>query len=773
MTKSELFLNLSDLLDIKHLQEFQDAFASSMKMASITVDNKGPITRPSNFTSFCTKCTRGTELGRKRCVECDIQWGKIAAERGEPVIYTCHSGLTDFAVPIIVGGKHIASILGGQVLTEKPNEEHFRNIAREIGANEDEYIEAVKKIEIVPLEKIEKAAQLLFIAANSISDVGHKSLKLYKKNRDEELYKIIMKTIRSTLDIKETKTRIVNIIGQTLNADRCFIMEYDKHNDAFLDIENEYLSSKDILPYQGKDLNTATPNFSKMVKSGKPIIVDDKKIISAHNHCDFEPELAAIQKYDVKAAFVFPLNYSNELIGALIIHYVNKNHNINNEEISLFNMIGDQIAIALHQAKLYEKTQIQAQREKVLREVTTAISSTLDINKIKKILVEKLGEILGSDLNILFVQDPITKKFMPVDEHSFHISSPEIQSPLGRNLIEEYNLSNIVFKNKSENIAYDRAETLIEKHYGTDSRLEEAINRINIKSLIAIPIIYADTYLGFLSLNFINKHKNFTEDDINLVKTIADQSSIALYHAGLYTKAKEAARTKGDFIANMSHELKTPLNIIIGFSDVLTGAKVSPNKQMEYLKNINKSGKHLLGLTNDIINISKIESGNFNLEFETINSKQVILDVVNSIKLIAEDKNININVNLIDANINADKKMFSQILYNLTTNAIKFTPANGKITIESILENEKLIVSVVDTGIGIETKNQELIFEKFKQVDSSYSKTQQGAGLGLSIAKRLIELHNGSIHVESDENKGSRFWFCLPSAESFGTQVAR
>ena len=138
-------LNLSDLIDIKLLQEFQDIFAKTMNVASVIIDDKGSITKPSNFTDFCTKYTRNCELGLKGCIDCDIKWGKIAAEKGAPVIYTCHTGLTDFAVPIIVGEEHIASIFGGQVLTEPPNEKHFREIARQLNLNEDEYIAAVKK----------------------------------------------------------------------------------------------------------------------------------------------------------------------------------------------------------------------------------------------------------------------------------------------------------------------------------------------------------------------------------------------------------------------------------------------------------------------------------------------------------------------------------------------------------------------------------------------------------------------------------------------------
>ena len=181
-------LKLSELIDIKFLQEFQDVFAKTTDVASIIVDDVGPVTEPSNFTDFCIKHTRGSSLGFKRCNECDISCGKTAAQTHKPVIYTCHTGLTDFAVPIIVNGEHIGSILGGQVLTEQPDEEHYRAIARDLVIDEDEYIVALRKIKVVPLERVEAAANLLYFVANTISDISLKNLELNRKNKKFSRY---------------------------------------------------------------------------------------------------------------------------------------------------------------------------------------------------------------------------------------------------------------------------------------------------------------------------------------------------------------------------------------------------------------------------------------------------------------------------------------------------------------------------------------------------------------------------------------------------------
>jgi ligand-binding sensor protein len=170
-------LKLTDLIDVKVLQEMQDKFAKVTGMACITVDDKESVTRPSNFTSFCMDFTRQSKEGAKRCLECDLRGGRQAARTGRPAIVPCHAGLTDFAAPIVVNGKQYGSVLGGQVLTEPPDEAVFRGVARDIGVNEDDYVDAVRKINIVRPEQVEAAAELLFFMTGMLSKNGYQRLK--------------------------------------------------------------------------------------------------------------------------------------------------------------------------------------------------------------------------------------------------------------------------------------------------------------------------------------------------------------------------------------------------------------------------------------------------------------------------------------------------------------------------------------------------------------------------------------------------------------------
>lgn len=183
MGKSEI--ELKDVLDIDLLQKFQDNFAESMNIASVTVDMDGtPITKPSSYTSFCIDYTHSTKVGDDRCAASHKKGGEEAAKTGRPYIYTCHAGLIDFAAPIMVDGIQIATILGGQILTSKPEEEKFKRTAREIGVNEEGYFEAANKVTILEEKKVEAAAEVLFIIANALSQIGYQKHKIKAMSGD-------------------------------------------------------------------------------------------------------------------------------------------------------------------------------------------------------------------------------------------------------------------------------------------------------------------------------------------------------------------------------------------------------------------------------------------------------------------------------------------------------------------------------------------------------------------------------------------------------------
>jgi signal transduction histidine kinase len=235
----------------------------------------------------------------------------------------------------------------------------------------------------------------------------------------------------------------------------------------------------------------------------------------------------------------------------------------------------------------------------------------------------------------------------------------------------------------------------------------------------------------------------------------------------VYAELEEASRHKSEFLANMSHELRTPLNAIIGFSQVLRDemvGSVNP-KQAEYLDDIISSGNHLLSLINDVLDLSKVEAGQVELDVHPFSLREALERGVVMVRERATEDGVRVafdadpEVDVVDG----DERRIKQVIFNLLSNAVKFTPSGGEIDVSAIRENGEVRISVADTGPGIAPDDQERIFEEFQQTEAGIAQ-REGTGLGLALSKRLVELHGGRIWLESEPGHGSTFHFTLPLA---------
>ncbi|MGH7404720.1 MAG: ATP-binding protein [Candidatus Methylomirabilales bacterium] len=232
-------------------------------------------------------------------------------------------------------------------------------------------------------------------------------------------------------------------------------------------------------------------------------------------------------------------------------------------------------------------------------------------------------------------------------------------------------------------------------------------------------------------------------------------------------RLEDILRFKSEFIANMSHELRTPLNSILGFSELLEDQQFGPlnEKQQHYMHNIWTSGKHLLDLINDILDLSKVEAGKIELHMETFSLREALVAALTLVRPQAAKKRISLRSEIVaETRVTADPLRFKQIMYNLLSNAIKFTPEGGQVSVAARTPQDAIVeIAVTDMGIGIKAEDLPKLFREFSQVGGEHTRGQQGTGLGLALSKKLVELHGGQIWVESKgENKGSTFTFTLP-----------
>jgi GAF domain-containing protein/anti-sigma regulatory factor (Ser/Thr protein kinase) len=443
------------------------------------------------------------------------------------------------------------------------------------------------------------------------------------------------------------------------------------------------------------------------------------------------------------------------------------------KQIALLKTFADQAVIAIENVRLFQELQARTrelarsvEELKALGEVGQAVSSTLDLQTVLSTIVRHAVQLSGTDCGIIYEYDEPTQEF--------HLRA---SYQMEQELVDAYRATPLrLGQGATGRAAETKMPTQIadlrqEQEFATRG-MRPILSRLGYQSLLAVPLLLDQKIMGALTI-YRRETGDFSPEVVNLLRTFATQSVLAIQNARLFreieVKGREleaANRHKSEFLANVSHELRTPLNAIIGFSEVLGERMFGElnEKQAEYTDDILSSGRHLLSLINDILDLSKIEAGRMELEVTTFDLPLAIENALLLIRERASRHGIKLD-RVIDGRIGdftGDERKVKQVLVNLLSNAVKFTPEGGQIKVDASLGDSAAIISVTDTGIGIAKGDQEAIFEEFRQVGSNYAQKREGTGLGLTLTRKFVEMHGGKIWVESELGKGSKFTFTLP-----------
>ena len=397
-----------------------------------------------------------------------------------------------------------------------------------------------------------------------------------------------------------------------------------------------------------------------------------------------------------------------------------------------------------------------------LGEIIQTVSSTLDIEMVLTSIVRNAVKLSDTDAGTIYEYDEKDQIFLP--RINYGMSSELINA-----------LRDHKFRVGDSTIIGQAAQNRVPGQIPDLAKVDDYplpyLQEAGYRALLALPLLREDRLIGGLIVRRKTAGE-FPTPVVDLLQTFAAQSVVAIHNAQLFREIEEkgqeleiANKHKSEFLANMSHELRTPLNAILGYSELIIDRIYGevPEKIREILERVEKNGRHLLSLINDVLDLSKIEAGRMTLSLNNYSMQDIIQTVFASVEALAMEKKLELKMVVPKDLIcgKGDGQRIAQVILNLLGNAIKFTD-QGEVRVEIALSNESFLVSVLDTGPGLSETDQAKIFEEFQQADGSSTRKKGGTGLGLSISKKIIEMHGGKIGVESTFGTGSKFWFTLP-----------
>jgi signal transduction histidine kinase len=471
-----------------------------------------------------------------------------------------------------------------------------------------------------------------------------------------------------------------------------------------------------------------------------------------------------------RSMLAVPMLRTGEVIGIITVSRVSAG-SFSDKDIALLQTFADQAVIAIENVRLFtelqERTRALAQSlEEVgaLSEVSRAVSSSLDLRRVLDTVASYAVTLSGCDAAGVFEFNPERQTYDVVASRN-----------LDAGYLEALQGTSIDLRRSMIRRATQTGQPVQVPDVGVAQpegmQLRDLTLNSGFRALLTVAMGGADVTRGLVL--FRRAAGAFDERVVTLVTTLANQSKVAVENAHLFLEIEEkrqqleiANRHKSEFLANMSHELRTPLNAIIGFSEVLLERMFGEvnDKQEEYLQDIFTSGKHLLSLINDILDLSKVEAGRMELELATFSLPMAIDNALTLVRTRAENHGITLETDVDErlGDFVGDERKVKQVLVNLLSNAVKFTPEGGRVVVHAGPANGNVEISVTDTGIGIAQEDQGLIFEEFRQAGPDHAGKREGTGLGLTLTRKFVELHGGSLWVKSEVGRGSTFTFTLP-----------
>ncbi|MCW5313154.1 response regulator [Nostoc sp. KVJ3] len=629
--------------------------------------------------------------------------------------------------------------------------------------------------------------------------------ELTRTLRQESLLNTVTNTIRSALDYRQILQAIVDTVGHMLEVDVCLLRPFQDEQLT----DKGFIYQKTLSEEAGE--HTSAEGLPLSPSNPLPLLAqtvwETREVQVIHDVTDDErihgdtPEMhqrgEAFIAANICSSLVVPLICQQELMAVLALHQCSVPRFWGEDEVQLVLMVADQAALALSQAYAYEQVRALAKRESLINTITSAIRSSLDPQDIFAAITQQLGQALQVDgcvLSLWTEEDEFvecvglydsfqnlenlrhspTQASLPPDNHSssnHHLTAPRLpyseasiqENPILQQMLQTH--EPVVIGNVS--------------HSPSDVQGFDLPLKMPARSLMFVPLLADGRCIGSITLHEGKKVRQWLPSDIDLAKAVAAQAAIAVQQSHLYEKTRQQAerlleldKQKTEFFQNISHEFRTPITLIQGplESAVLAGEGLSYSQSAIALRN----SRRLLRLVNQLLDLQRLDAGRMQPSFHPCDLVEFVSQIVESFRPYCEKKRLHLATQLDECSlVYLDMEKFDKVIYNLLSNAMKFTPEGGTISVRLKSEGDRCILQVQDTGIGIVQEQIPYLFERFRQAEGSANRSYEGSGLGLALVKELVELHGGQVTVESVYGQGTTFslWLVTGNAHLPKPQV--
>ena len=573
--------------------------------------------------------------------------------------------------------------------------------------------------------------------------------------------------VSGSLDIQSVLTSIVSHAVELSQTDAGTIYEFDESTQAFVPQANYGMSEELIEALRQSHIGVGEGAVGQAARTRAAVQIAD---------LEREPHYALrfLIEAGYRALLAVPLLREGRVIGGLVVRRKAAG-TFPKPIVDLLQTFATQSVIAIQNARLFREIDEKSRaleelsrNQEQLSRLSTALQEPLSLSEQLTRVLDAARQVVGLDHLYIWTPSPAADGLMV--SAGAGLSEGDWRDLVGVTIpLGEAGALAAVYRD-GEPMLFSEAHPLPEKY-----RLRlpySAIAALRLKAFLVSPMIARGRTVGVLSADNRVSRAPIPAHTVDLLHTFAAQAAVAVENARLFQEIQEksqqlelASKHKSQFLANMSHELRTPMNAVLGYTDLILDDIFGdvPPPIRETLERVKTNGQHLLALINDVLDLSKMEAGQLTLSLGDYAMGEVVHAVVSAVESLAAGKKLAFKA-IVPADLppgRGDERRLTQVLLNLAGNAIKFTDV-GEVSIEARAADGAFLVSVSDTGPGISEADQQKIFEEFQQADSSSTRKKGGSGLGLSISRRIVELHGGRLWVESAPSAGSTFYFTVP-----------